>query len=269
VRRILTITVAIVLSLGFVASGCSSDKKSETSTADTSTETTGASLIGSITVSAAASLTDAFGAIKDEFVKANPDTDITINFGSSGQLETQIEGGAPADVAAFADEATMKKLADKSLLDGSSEIFATNELIIVTKPGNPKGIQTLADLATAGTVALCADTAPCGKYAAQILESANVTIPPSSVTLGQDVKATLAAVTEGDAVAGIVYVTDAMAAGDKVDTVEIPTDQNAVAKYPIAVIKATSNPTVARAFMDFVLGPKGQEALKAAGFSTP
>ena len=116
-------------------------------------------------MSAAASLTGAFRTIKDDFVTANPGANITINFGSSGQLETQIESGAPADVAAFADEATMKKLADKSLLAGPSQIFATNQLVIVTKPGNPKDIKTLADLATAGTISLCADTAPCGKYA--------------------------------------------------------------------------------------------------------
>ena len=186
-------------------------------------------------MSAAASLTGAFSTIKDDFVKANPDANITINFGSSGTLETQIEGGAPADVAAFADEATMKKLADKSLLAAPAQIFATNQLVIVTKPGNPKGIKTLADLATAGTISLCADTAPCGKYANQILQTAGVTIPTSSITRGQDVKTTLTAVTDGDAVAGIVYVTDAQAAGAKVDTVEIPAAQNAIAKYPIAV----------------------------------
>src|SRR4029079_11079168 len=115
VRRSLTITVAILLSLGFVASGCSSDKKSDTATTGTSTASTSAPVTGTITVSAAASLTGAFGTIKDDFVKANPGATITINFGSSGTLETQIEGGAPADVAAFADEATMKKLSDKDL----------------------------------------------------------------------------------------------------------------------------------------------------------
>ena len=175
-RRSLTITVAILLSLGFVASGCSSDKKSDTATTGT-TESTATPVTGTITVSAAASLTEAFGTIKDDFVKANPGADITINFGSSGTLETQIESGAPADVAAFADEATMKKLSDKSLLAAPAEIFATNQLVIVTKPGNPKGIKTLADLATAGTISLCADTAPCGKYANQILQTAGVTIP--------------------------------------------------------------------------------------------
>jgi len=266
VRRSLTITVAILLSLGFVASGCSSDKRSDTATTGTSTASTSAPVTGTITVSAAASLTGAFGTIKDDFVKANPGATITINFGSSGTLETQIEGGAPADVAAFADEATMKKLSDKDLLAAPAQIFATNQLVIVTKPGNPKGIETLADLATAGTISLCADTAPCGKYANQILQTAGVTIPTSSVTLGQDVKTTLAAVTDGDAVAGIVYVTDAQSAGSKVDTVEIPAEQNAIAKYPIAVIEATANRALANAFMEYVLGPEGQAVLKAAGF---
>jgi len=266
VRRSLTITAAILLTLGFVASGCSSDKKSDTATTGTTTESTTAAVTGTITVSAAASLTGAFTTIKDDFVKANPGANITINFGSSGTLETQIEGGAPADVAAFADEANMKKLADKSLLAAPAEIFATNQLIIITKPGNPKGITTLADLATAGTISLCADTAPCGKYAAQILQSAGVTIPTSSVTLGQDVKATTTAVTNGDAVAGIVYLTDAQAAGAKVDTIEIPTAQNAVATYPIAVLKATTSSDLADAFMAYVLGPEGQAVLKAAGF---
>lgn len=265
-RRSLTLTVAIVLTLGFVASGCTSDKKSDTATPGTSTGSTTAPVTGTITVSAAASLTGAFATIEDDFVKANPGADITINFGSSGTLETQIEGGAPADVAAFADEANMKKLADKSLLAAPAEIFATNQLIIITEPGNPKGIETLADLAAAGTISLCADTAPCGKYAAQILQSAGVTIPSSSVTLGQDVKATTAAVTEGDAVAGIVYVTDAQAAGSTVDTVEIPTARNAVAKYPIAVLKATTSRDLANAFMAYVLGPEAQAILEAAGF---
>jgi len=268
VRRYLTVTLALILTVGFVAAGCGSSKKSDT-TAGGSATTTVAPVSGTITVSAAASLTGAFGTIKEDFVKANPGATITINFGSSGQLETQIESGAPADVAAFADEATMKKLADKSLLAGPSQIFATNSLVIVTKPGNPKNIKTLADLASAGIVSLCADTAPCGKYANQILTTATVSIPPSNVTRGQDVKTTLAAVTDGDADAAIVYVTDARAAGAKVATVEIPTAQNAVAKYPIAVIKATKDAALAQAFMAYVLGPEAQQVLQDAGFKAP
>ncbi len=140
---------------------------------------------GTITVSAASSLTGAFGTIKSDFVKAHPGSTVNINFGSSGQLETQIESGAPADVAAFADTATMQQLAGKGLLSGPSQIFATNKLVIVTKPGNPKHIETLADLADAGAVACARQTAPCGKYAAQVLAAANVTIPTPSITRGE------------------------------------------------------------------------------------
>jgi len=220
-------------------------------------------------VSAAASLTGAFGTIQTDFEKANPGATININFGSSGVLEAQIEAGAPVDVAAFADEATMQKLTDKSLLAGPSKIFATNHLVIVTKPGNPMHITKLSDLANVGVISLCADTAPCGVYADQILQSAGVTIPATSVNRGVDVKSTLAAVAQGDANAGIVYVTDAEAAGSTVDAVTIPAAQNALAKYPIAVIKTTTNKSVAQAFMNYVLGPQGQAVLKQYGFLPP
>jgi molybdate transport system substrate-binding protein len=266
VRRPAAITMAVLLSLGLVAAGCGSSKKTDTSASAT---TSSSPVTGSIKVSAAASLTGAFGTIKKNFEQANPGATLTINFGSSGTLETQIESGAPVDVVAFADEATMRKLADNSLLASPSQIFATNHLVIVTKPGNPMGIKTLADLATAGVISLCAATAPCGKYTDQILQSAGVTIPASNITRGQDAKATLAAVTAGDAVAGVVYVTDAQAAGSKVTAVDLSTDQNAVAKYPIAVIKATRNEALAQAFATYVLGPEAQAVLKAAGFQTP
>ena len=152
------------------------------------------------------------------------------------------------------------------LLAGPAEIFARNQLVIVTKPGNPRSISSLADLATAGIISLCADTAPCGKFANQILGSAAVSIPETSVTRGQDVKATLTAVTEGDAEAAIVYVPDATASGDAVDTVEIPEADNVVADYPIAVMGSSPNAGLAEAFMAFVLGDNGQAALADAGF---
>ncbi len=265
-RRRLLFTLALLLTVGFVAGACGSDSDSSGSARTTATTP---AVTGTITVSAAASLTEAFGTITTDFEAANPGSTINVNFGSSGTLETQIEEGASVDVAAFADEANMKKLADKSMVVGASEIFATNQLIIVTKPGNPENITTLADLATAGTISLCADTAPCGKFANQILQTAGVTVPESSVTRGQDVKTTLAAVTEGDAEAAMVYVTDAQAAGAKVETVEIPTAQNVVARYPIAVIEGTTNDALAAAFMAYVLGPEAQAVLREAGFQAP
>lgn len=267
-RRRLTVALASALCLVIVASACGSTNTPDTGAGATTAGTT-ATVSGRITVSAAASLSGAFDTIKDDFVRANPGADVTINVGSSGQLATQIEGGAPAGVAAFADEATMKRLADKNLLAGPSQIFATNSLVIVTKPGNPRNITTLADLASAGTISLCVDTAPCGTYANRILQAAGVTIATSSVTRGQDVKTTLGAVTDGDADAGIVYVTDAQAAGSKVTAVGIPSAHNAVASYPIAVIRAAADQALAQTFMDYVLGPEAQGVLEDYGFQAP
>jgi molybdate transport system substrate-binding protein len=266
VRAHLVRTLVVVLTLAFAAAACGGDDDD----ADDATPTTETpSLTGSIIVSGAASLTGAFTTIKDDFVEAHPDAEVVINLGSSGQLSTQIQDGAPADVAAFADEAPMTALADQGLLEDEPQIFARNQLVIVTKPGNPKGIEGLDDLATAGVIALCADSAPCGEFADQILTTAGVTIPPASVTRGQDVKATLAAVTEGDAEAAIVYVTDATAAGDRVDTVDIPEADNIIATYPVAVIEASTNTELAQAFVDHLLGDEGQAVLKDAGFLAP
>ncbi|MFZ4517909.1 MAG: molybdate ABC transporter substrate-binding protein [Microthrixaceae bacterium] len=265
----LTPALAALAVLAVVAVGCSSDDSSTTTTTSKATTTVAPAATGAVTVSAAASLTEAFTTIKDRFIAANPGATVTTNFGSSGQLATQIQNGAPADVAAFADEAPMTTLADAGLLAAPPKVFARNELVIVTKPGNPKKVTSLADLATVGTVSLCAATAPCGKFAGQALTKAGVTIPESSITRGPDVKAALAAVTQGDAEAAVVYVTDAKAAGTKVATIEIPTAANVVASYPITVVKASANPSAARAFEDFVLGPEGQTALKDAGFLAP
>ena len=253
----------LALALGLVAVGCSSSEGSQSGTAGT----TGSE--GTITVSAASSLTEAFTEIADQFEAANPGTKVEANFGSSGTLATQISEGAPVDVAAFAATKPMDGLAADSLLAATPEVFARNSLVIVTKPGNPRGIEGLADLAGAGTVSLCVDTAPCGSFADQVLADAKVDLPESRVTRGQDVKATLAAVAEGDADAAIVYVTDAASAGDAVDTVAIPKDQNAIASYPIAVVADTANRDLAEVFVAYVLSSSGQGVLDAAGFLAP
>lgn len=228
---------------------------------------------GTLTVSAAASLKESFTRIAQDFESAHPGTKVVLNFGSSGDLATQIGAGAPADVAAFAAESNMASLADAHLLDGTPEVFATNRLVVVTKPGNPKRVTRLSDLAEVarggGTVSLCAETAPCGKYADEVLRRAGVAVPPDRISRGQDVRATLAAVTDGDADAGIVYVTDAAAVGSEVTTVTIPEAQNAVARYPIAVVKAGSDVTAASAFVRDVRGARAQQVLRDAGFGPP
>ena len=268
-RKLMKFSVLFVVVMALVAAACGGDDDDSASSTSAASTTTVAKATGGITVSAAASLTEAFTKIGTDFKTANPDASVTFNFGSSGTLATQIQQGAPADTFASADEDNMNKLVTANLVDGQPTVFATNKLTIVTKPGNPKDVKTLADLAALPTVSLCGETVPCGKYAAQILQGAGVTIPETSVTRGQDVKATLAAVTTGDADAAIVYVTDAKSAGDAVDTVEIPDAQNAIATYPIATLTASTNKATSQAFIDYVMSSKGQATLGSFGFLPP
>ena len=265
-------TVTVVLAaLAMVLAACSSTNggSSATTSPAGSTPATGMAS-GTLTVSAAASLTEPFKKIGEAFRRANPGvTDVRFSFDSSSTLAKQIQDGAPADVFASADEANMKKLTDASLVAGTPQVFARNRLAIVVKKGNPKGMKTLADLATVGTVSLCGSEVPCGKYADQVLQQAGVTIPTDKVTRGQNVKATLAAVTEGDAVAAIVYVTDAVAAGDSVTAVDIPEAQNVIATYPIGVLSASEHADLADAFAAYVASDDGQMVLKEHGFLAP
>jgi len=224
---------------------------------------------GSITVSAAASLRDAFARLAAAFEAKHHGVDVRVNFDSSATLATQVIEGAPADVFASADEANMDKLTTRSLVAGSARIFANNNLVIVTKPTNPEKISGLADLADAGVISLCGVEVPCGRYAGAALGKAGVTIDESHVTRGQNVTATLNAVAEGDAVAGIVYSTDARSAGDKVHEVPIPAEDQVIAAYPIAVLAGSTNRPTAEAFTAFVLGSEGRKVLASYGFLPP
>jgi molybdate transport system substrate-binding protein len=268
-RRVMKTWVVAVLLIGLVAAGCGSDSDSKGSS--TTTTTAVSKITGNIKVSDAASLTEAFEKIGADFTKANPKASVTFNPGSSGTLATQIQqtNGVGVDTFASADEANMDKLVSANLIDGAPVVFAKNRLIIVTKPGNPKNVKALADLATLDTVSLCGLTVPCGKYAAQILQTAGVTIPETKVTRGIDVKGTLDAVTHGDADAAIVYVTDAKTAGAEVASVKIPDAQNAIATYPIATLTSSANKETSQAFIDYVTSSKGQATLKSFGFLPP
>lgn len=255
-RRV-ALAVALTLGVSLPVAACTGD------------EDAGAPPRVRLTVSAATSLTGAFTEIGDDFTAANPGVEVTFNFDASSALAAQIIEGAPADVVASADEANMAKLTDPGLIEGDPQVVARNELVIVTKPGNPAGIDDLADLASAGVISLCGEEVPCGKYAEEALTKAGVTIDESSVTRGQNVGATLTAVTDGDAVAAIVYVTDAANAGDAIEAVEIPADVNAIATYPIGVVAATAHGDVADAFIEWVLGDDGQAVLADHGFLPP
>jgi molybdate transport system substrate-binding protein len=224
---------------------------------------------GTITVSAAASLTEAFTKMGADFQNANPGTTVAFNFAASSALVTQIQGGAPADVFASADGTNMQKLVSGGQVTAEPTVFAANALTIVVKPGNPKKIKSLADLARVGTISLCADTVPCGKYAQQALAQAGVSIPADKTTKGADVKGTLAAVSTGDADAAIVYTTDAKAAGATVQAVKIPAWLNVYAIYPLAPLASSSNQALAKAWVQYTVSPAGQKTLQSYGFLPP
>lgn len=260
--------MSLVVAAAALATACA--QHSDSSPADATPA--GAAVTGTIVVSAATSLTAAFERLATEFTAANPGTVVDLNVDGSSSLATQLLEGAPVDVFASADVPNMDRVVDAGLLTGTPRAFATNELVVITQPSNPAGIRSLADLDDLGdtaVVALCGADVPCGRYAAEVLARAGVTLDESRVTRGPNVGATLAAVAGGDAVAGIVYVTDALAAGDAVATVAIPTGDNVVATYPIGVASTGGNRRAAQAFVDWVLGAAGQRALSAFGFGPP
>ena len=218
-----------------------------------------------IKVFAAASLTAAFTKLGQQYTAANGGTKVTFDFAGSQALATQIRQGAPADVFASADTTNMDKAKD---LVATPQNFASNRLRIVVEKGNPKGVEGLADLARGDLkVVLAAPDVPAGKYAQQILDKAGVTVKP--VSQEDNVKAVVGKVSLGEADAGIVYATDVAAGGDKVAGVDIPKDQNVLATYPIAVVKASRNQDAAQAFVDLVRSTEGQRVLDGYGFLPP
>ena len=230
-----------------------------------SSGTPSASLSGTASVFAAASLTDSFKALGTAFQTAHPGTTVQFNFAGSPTLVTQIEQGAAADVFASADTTNMDKLKTDGFTADSSQVFAHNKLEIVVAAGNPKGITGLADLAKPGLIYItAAPTVPAGKYALQILASAGVKVTPKS--LETDVKSVVSKIELGEADAGIVYVTDVKAAGSKVTGVPIPDSVNVIATYPIVSVKGAKNSNLANAFVAYVLSAEGQATMQSFGF---
>ncbi len=216
-----------------------------------------------LTVFAAASLQPAFDNIGAKLLSTQ-NIATTFSYAGTQTLTTQLTQGAPADVFASADTAHMTTIQSAGLLHSQSVLFAHNRLEIAVTKGNPKGVHSLADLARSGLVVVLADpSVPAGKYAAQALAKAGVTVHPASLEL--QVTGVLSKVALGEADAGIVYHSDVVTSG-QVDGVVIPEAQNVIADYPIAVLKSAQNQAGAVAFIDFVLSTEGQSILTAAGF---
>lgn len=272
-RRVAGAIVAVgaVLAVAACSSGSSASSTTGPSVAGSAAVSGSASgsaapeATGTLTVFAAASLKSTFTAIGQTFQEQHPGATVTFNFAGSSDLVTQLTSGAPADVFAAADGKNMTKAVDGGVVDGTPVNFASNTLTIVTAPGNPKGLTGFADLAAPGLqVVVCAPQVPCGSAAQKVEQSTGVTVTP--VSEESSVTDVLNKVVTGQADAGLVYVTDATGAGDKVTQVPFPEAASAVNVYPIAPVTSATQPELAAAFIELVTGPDGQRILSDAGF---
>lgn len=272
-KRLLAASAAALL-----ICGCSSDGSTDTngsggtsagrsagSSAGSDAPTSEGPPTGRITVFAAASLRESFTALEKSFEKTYPDADVVLSFGPSSGLATQITQGAPADVFASASPETMKQVTSAGDADAPT-VFAQNRMTVVTpgdNPGQVTGVESLgeSDVKTA----VCQEQVPCGAVAATIFERAGITV--EAATEEVDVKAVLTKVQLGEVDAGLVYVTDAKAAGKKVRSIDIPEDQNASTDYPIAPLAEAPNAQGAAAFVKLVRSAEGQRVLREGGFA--
>ena len=257
-RRFTVIAAALA---AVAAAGCSSSGSGSSSSPSASPAG------GTITVFAAASLTESFTTLGKQFEAAHPGDTVKFSFGPTSGLAEQITSGAPADVFASAAPANMDQVVKAG--DASNpQDFARNTAEVATPPNNPGNVSSVNDLAKKSVkVALCQPQVPCGVVAAEVFKNAGITVKP--VTLQPDVKSVLTQVETGNVDAGMVYVTDVMAAGSKVKGVTIPASMNASTLYPIATIKGSKHESIAKEFVDYVLSPAGQQVLTAAGFEKP
>lgn len=250
IRRLAASSSVAVLALALAACGSDASDDGETTT---------------LHVAAAASLTDAFEEIATDFEATHEGVTVDLQFAGSSDLATQIEGGAQLDVFASADQANMDKVEDAV---DDPQVFATNVLTIVTEPGNPKKITGLEDLADPDlAVVVCAEQVPCGAATKTLTEQQHVTLDPAS----EESKVTdvLTKVSTGEADAGLVYVTDAIGAGDDVEAVQTEGADKVVNRYPIGALTDAASPDVAADFVDHLLGPEGQKVLQDKGFGAP
>jgi molybdate transport system substrate-binding protein len=271
--------ISLVLLLTIILSGCELSMAVSPTTMDTEMSSNpSAPPTWTLTVFAAASLTDAFQEIGKGFESANPGVKVNLSFAGSQVLRTQLEQGAVADIFASADHKNMDLIIRDNLVASNSyQDFVTNRLVVILPHGNPAMVETLEDLARPNLKLILVDASvPAGDYARQILS--NMSEDPiygsdfSSSVLANvvsneiDVRQVVTKVELGEADAGIVYVSDAVAAPD-LSTISIPEQYNVIAKYPIAIMVNSPNPDLAAAFVGYVISPAGQAVMNKWGFT--
>jgi molybdate transport system substrate-binding protein len=264
--RIIACTAAAGL---LAACGSSGPTSSSTPSTPASGGATSANANGQVTgtviVFAAASLNGAFDKLGKQFEQQHPGVTMKFNYAGSSSLATSIGQGAKADLFASANTANMDTVTKDNLASGSPAVFAKNKLEIMVNKGNPMNIKSVSNLANPVVkVAVCAPAVPCGAYSKDVFDKANVTVKP--VSQESSVSGVVTKVSLGEADAGIVYVTDVKAAGNKVSGVRIPASQNVIADYPIVKLKDAPNSSAASAFMNYVRSTAGQKVLDDYGF---
>ena len=226
-----------------------------------------------ITVAAAASLTNAFTALQQKFEATHPGVTVRCSFAASNTLLRQMESGAPVDVFASADQATMDKAAAGGfILPETRANFVANGLVLIVpkdaqvRPSTPQGLRNegVKKIAIGNP-----DSVPAGRYTREALMNAGEweALAPKYI-LGQSVRQVLDYVSRGEADAGFVYSSDAVIAADKVRVMAVMQGHTPIL-YPVAVLKGSANPAIAKEFAAFVRSPEGQAVLKEYGFSTP
>ena len=267
-RRAAIAAVSLLSAVSLAACGGSASNSSTgTTTGAASASASGGTgkATGKVTVLAAASLQKAFEEIEKTVEKDNPGLDVTFDFQGSQDLVASLAGGDSADVLATANNSTMKTAADQKLV-GSQTEFATNVLTLIVPKGNPKKITGLDSSLDGANLVICAPEVPCGEATQKLSSALGVTLNPASEE--QKVTDVRGKVESGEADAGIVYTTDAAAAKDKADKIDIP-DGGVVNHYPIAPTAKPENPAGAQVFIDAVTGKTGQEILAKHGFGKP
>jgi molybdate transport system substrate-binding protein len=252
--------VALAGAIALTLVGCGSDKSSDPAPAD--------KVSGTVTVFAAASLTETFTELGKQFEAAHPGVKVVYNFGASSALAEQIKQGAPVDVFASAAPKNMQQVVDAGDITAKPVTFVRNRLEIAVPKGNPGHITGLADFGkTEPKIALCAEQVPCGAAAKTVFEVAGVNPQPD--TREADVKAVLTKVTLGEVDAALVYRTDVKAAGDKVEGIDFPEADKAINDYPVAPLAKAPNPAAAAAFVTFIESDQARTVLTKAGFDNP
>lgn len=225
-----------------------------------------------LTVSAAISLKDALDEAKQIYAAENPNVAIAANYGASGTLQLQIEQGAPVDVFLSAAPKQMDALDAKGLLlAGTRKNLLRNEVVLIVPKDYSAGISSFQDLTRADVKQIALGepvTVPAGQYAKEVLTSLGIyDAVNSKAILAKDVRQVLTYVETGNVDAGIVYATDAMSSAKVKVVASAPAKSHSPVIYPAAVIKASKNPAAARAFLDFLAGPRGRAVFQKYGFT--